>query len=577
MDFLATLSVPQIGFNVIPDVFAAYFIYMFRRDKDERKPIVAISFIVLAASSALQIIPLPSNFFFVRNFISLEFYPLAIAALVVLFSEILQLKTFYALLRVFYANLAAILVVVFVPFNLVQVSSPIVDAIGLFALGTSLYLFIKKKQLSNILIFLAILSFLGVGLGKTLDLGLAFIFIVYTFGFIFIGLALSFVPIDDESRVASVLRVTKKLDEATGRLRELKLEYKTVFESANDALFIINPETSLIVDCNVEATKLVGRSKKEIIGKNQKTLFPRPQSGEEFTLPIEEQASGVSKPIETKVVTEKGQIRDVAIKLGAFESSGKKFLVGVFRDITEQKETEQKLRANQQRIELMNEKLRVVGNLTRHDVRNKLSIITAYSYVIKKKHPDQADVVQGLNKMEQATRETEKIFDFAKTYEQLGVEELSEINVEKVVDEAIAMFSLLPFKVINNCKGLTVLADSFLRQLIYNLIDNTSKYGKTTTTVKLYYEKADDGNLLLIYEDDGVGISWKNKPQLFKQGFSTGGSTGFGLFLSKKMMEVYGWTIQETGDPGKGARFVITIPEKNNTGQPNFKMRRLNS
>ena len=55
----------------------------------------------------------------------------------------------------------------------------------------------------------------------------------------------------------------------------------------------------------------------------------------------------------------------------------------------------------------------------------------------------------------------------------------------------------------------------------------------------------------LIYEDDGVGISAENKLKLFSEGFSTGGSTGFGLFLIKKMIEIYGWTIQETGEPMK--------------------------
>ncbi|HCW07299.1 MAG TPA: hypothetical protein DGG95_08040 [Cytophagales bacterium] len=107
---------------------------------------------------------------------------------------------------------------------------------------------------------------------------------------------------------------------------------------------------------------------------------------------------------------------------------------------------------------------------------------------------------------------------------------------------------------------MNVRADSLLRQLIYNFIDNTRKYGQKTTTVRISYQKAAQSGLQLIYEDDGVGIPLENKQQIFKQGFSTGGSTGFGLFLSKKMLEVYGWTITEEGKPGEGARFVITIP-----------------
>jgi hypothetical protein len=38
------------------------------------------------------------------------------------------------------------------------------------------------------------------------------------------------------------------------------------------------------------------------------------------------------------------------------------------------------------------------------------------------------------------------------------------------------------------------------------------------------------------------------------------------------MIDVYGWTIQETGEPGKGVRFVITIPRGSRDGQPNYKI-----
>jgi hypothetical protein len=38
------------------------------------------------------------------------------------------------------------------------------------------------------------------------------------------------------------------------------------------------------------------------------------------------------------------------------------------------------------------------------------------------------------------------------------------------------------------------------------------------------------------------------------------------------MVEIYGWNIQENGAPGKGTRFVITIPKTNKTGQPIYEI-----
>ena len=216
--------------------------------------------------------------------------------------------------------------------------------------------------------------------------------------------------------------------------------------------------------------------------------------------------------------------------------------------------------------------MRVVGGLTRHDVRNKLSTVTGYAYILKKKHGNLADVVDGLSRMEQAVAESVRVFDFAKMYEQLGVEDLTYIDVEAKLNEAYALFSGTLPKIVNECQGLSVLADSFLMQLFYNFVDNTRKYGKKTTTIRVYFEKADQGSLKLVYEDDGVGIPPENKPSLFKEGFSTGGSTGFGLFLTKKMIDVYGWTIEENGESGIGAKFTITIPMINPNGKMNFQI-----
>ena len=246
-------------------------------------------------------------------------------------------------------------------------------------------------------------------------------------------------------------------------------------------------------------------------------------------------------------------------------------VLSVIRDVTEQKLAEQKLRENQEKMALINEKLRVVGSLTRHDVRNKLSAITGYSYLIKKKLKNNPDVVDKLDKMEQSVKDVERIFDFARVYEKLGSEELTFVDVGQAVEGAKALFSDPIPKVINNCSGLSVLADSFLSQMFYNFIDNTRKHGKKATTITISHKKRSNGALNLIYEDDGEGISQENKLNLFKEGFSTAGSSGFGLFLIKKMMQVYGWEITENGEPGKGVKFVITIPKEKQKSQPSTK------
>ena len=177
-----------------------------------------------------------------------------------------------------------------------------------------------------------------------------------------------------------------------------------------------------------------------------------------------------------------------------------------------------------------------------------------------------------LARMEQAVAESMKIFDFAKMYEQLGLEDLTYVNVKTKLKEASMLFSGTLPEIICECDNLSVLADSFLRQLFYNFIDNTRKYGQKTTTIRVHFEIAGQDSMKFIYEDDGVGVPLENKKLLFKEGFSTGGSTGYGLFLTKKMVDVYGWQIEENGEPGKGAKFTITIPKFNPNGKENFRL-----
>ncbi len=365
----------------------------------------------------------------------------------------------------------------------------------------------------------------------------------------------------------------KKAEE---KLKESEEKYETTFESSMDALMLLDEKG--FFDCNKSTLVLFGCKSVEKFAKyHPADLSPPTQP--DGSPSMEAAMNHINRAFKTGTDSFfwihrriDGTTFPADVFLTRMPLKDRNVLQATVRDITQRKEAEELLKENSDRIEMMNEKLRVVGGLTRHDVRNKLSAVTGYAYLLKKKHADQADIIDGLGKMEQAVKDVVKIFDFAKMYEQLGVEELTYVDVEKVVNEAGALFPDLTIKVVNDCHGLTVLADSFLRQLFYNFIDNTRKYGEKTTAAKVYFEKAEPGELRLIYEDDGVGISAEDKLKLFTEGFSTGGSTGFGLFLIKKMMDVYGWQIQEAGELGKGAKFVITIPRVNQGGKENFQI-----
>src|SRR5208337_1230566 len=95
-------------------------------------------------------------------------------------------------------------------------------------------------------------------------------------------------------------------------------------------------------------------------------------------------------------------------------------LRGLAIDITERKKSEEALNQTMDKLVLVNEKLYVIGRLTRHDISNKLSGIGGNIYLLRKLHSDCPDIIQRLNSIDDSCRGIVKILDFAKMYEELG-------------------------------------------------------------------------------------------------------------------------------------------------------------
>jgi PAS domain S-box-containing protein len=347
----------------------------------------------------------------------------------------------------------------------------------------------------------------------------------------------------------------KRIEE---NLRESKKHFETLFNLMVDPVAIVDKKGKILAVTD-KVEEITGFKKEELVGKNfLRTKIASAKTKAIMMKNLIKRMMGIHiPPYEVELLTKDGRKLQYEINAEKIIYKGEPADMVVFRDISQRKTLETKLR--------------VVGHLTRHDARNKLAVVTMNTFLLKKKLANNPDALKYLSEIELACKEVERIFNFARIYEKMGLEKLTYMDVEKTFAEAAMLFSdLKDVKVMNDCKGLTVLADSLLRQLFYNLIDNSLRHGKKVSKIRIYYYTLENDQLKLIYEDNGVGIPKAEKEKIFKEGYGKG--TGYGLYLIKKMCEVYGWTIQEKGQPGKGAKFTITIPKKGKSKKDNYKI-----
>ncbi|MEM3162042.1 MAG: PAS domain-containing sensor histidine kinase [Candidatus Bathyarchaeia archaeon] len=381
-------------------------------------------------------------------------------------------------------------------------------------------------------------------------------------------------PIFNENgEIAKFIHVGRDIThykEVEAALRASEETYRQLINGMNDTAWVIDHDGRFI-DVNDAASRVLGYTREELLSMRVPQIDGS-LTDEMIMELIRRMPSDRIQVFETSHVTKDGRIIPVEISSSLINYKGKRVILSIARDITERKKTEERINQIMEALRLANEKLSVVGKWARHDARNKLSIIKSNIYLAKRKLPSDHPVQKYLEKVESTCDQIVKIFDFASAYEMLGVEERAYIDVAKMVNEAVSLIlGIENVQVINECHDLKVLADSQLRQLFYNMIENSIKHGEKVTKIRIYYI-VEDENLKLIYEDNGVGISDEMRPNLFKEGYGKG--TGYGLYLTKKLCELYGWDIKETGKYGHGVQFTMIIPKKDAKGNTLYQIKK---
>ncbi len=342
------------------------------------------------------------------------------------------------------------------------------------------------------------------------------------------------------------LRNITERKQTEDRLKTSETRYRRLFESAQDGILILNRETGEIINSNPFIEKLTGYTKEELIGKPiwdigfikdlvaSKLAFSKLQANEYIRYE--------DLPLEMK----DGQRIDVEFISNVYPIDPHISVIQCnIRDITDRKRAEEAL--NQ-----ANKKLNLLSSITRHDIKNKILIIQSFLQFAQKMKVIE-EIEPFLNKIHNATKAIEHQIDFTKDYQDLGVKSPKWL----ILSDMILIASNPAIHITDETGTLQIFADPLCEKVLYNLVDNTIRHGETATEVHISVI-TDKDDIRIIWTDNGIGVPADQKEMIFNRGF--GKNTGLGLFLIREILAITGMTIQETGEPGKGACFEITVP-----------------
>ena len=319
-----------------------------------------------------------------------------------------------------------------------------------------------------------------------------------------------------------------------------------ILRTMPDGLLLIATDGRIIA-ANPSAARLFRTEERALTGKPAAVFLPEPSyaaimaaiRGQGAFLDLE----AVIDPVANRVVSIAGsEVIDPAGELAG--------IVLIIRDISLRKKEERALR-------VANEKISLVTRLTRHDINNLVTGLAGYLLLLEEVNPappgdayvrTSLDLVERIGRQLRFSSEFLNIGTFQPDWQSLG--NLVARAENDLPHEGIAITLQIP--------AVEIFADPLSVKVVYNLLENALRHGRPLTRVTITADEDAERALVVIFEDDGVGIPENEKEKIFQYG--VGKHTGLGLAFSRDILSVTNITIQETGAAGHGARFEIRVP-----------------
>ncbi|MEF8874492.1 MAG: PAS domain S-box protein [Candidatus Thermoplasmatota archaeon] len=165
----------------------------------------------------------------------------------------------------------------------------------------------------------------------------------------------------DDPKINGVIVTSQDISERKKAEKELKKreeKYRTIFESANDAIVILKDDS--VVDCNEKALEMFGLDREDIIGKHPYEFSPEKQpdgrdSREKAMEKINSTLEGRPQNFEWLHTPKDGGPFPTEVTLTRYVIDDERFVMAIVRDITDRMEAKERLEENKNKIERLHE------------------------------------------------------------------------------------------------------------------------------------------------------------------------------------------------------------------------------
>ncbi len=359
-------------------------------------------------------------------------------------------------------------------------------------------------------------------------------------------------------------------------LRAREESYRVLAQTASDGILTVDEE-NLVTYANPAAAKILGYAQ---AGGAER----EPLAGRRLGALLDEELESEVCPLgsfETQGIRKSGRRIALEMSIGHSQLGERRMRTLVFRDISERKLTEARLReAKEAAEENSRAKSEFLANMS-HELRTPLNAILGYSEMLAEDAgaAGQREVVQDLQRIRSAGLHLldliNNVLDMARIEAGRLVIKRQWVESGPLVEECLALVKPLADQYGNRLylDAPSPLPPALLdpmrfRQCLFNLLSNAAKFTENGE-IRLRCQVMERGDGLVFrwtVEDNGPGIAPEDLQRLFRAFEQVDGrhqrkrgGTGLGLAITRQIWEAMGGRVEVESEPGRGSRFSLVL------------------